>query len=86
MRDKETVLAEIATSELRLERLRQELAEIEVQDSKNVANEENTAENEQAAARISSRWPLPSETYRRYGRQMIMPEIGLKGMRGCMTR
>ncbi len=24
-------------------------------------------------------WPLASEEYQRYGRQMIMPEIGLQG-------
>lgn len=27
------------------------------------------------------RWPLDAEEYRRYGRQMIMPEIGLEGSR-----
>jgi adenylyltransferase/sulfurtransferase len=27
----------------------------------------------------SGRWPLRSEEYKRYGRQMIMPEIGLHG-------
>ena len=26
-----------------------------------------------------SRWPLDADEYRRYGRQMIMPEIGLEG-------
>lgn len=26
-----------------------------------------------------SRWPLEADEYRRYGRQMIMPEIGLEG-------
>lgn len=25
------------------------------------------------------KWPLDAEEYRRYGRQMIMPEIGLEG-------
>lgn len=25
------------------------------------------------------RWPLDADEYRRYGRQMIMPEIGLEG-------
>ena len=27
----------------------------------------------------STRWPLHPDEYRRYGRQMIMPEIGLQG-------
>ena len=25
-------------------------------------------------------WPLDAEEYQRYGRQMIMPEIGLQGL------
>ena len=27
----------------------------------------------------SSRWPLRSDEYKRYGRQLIMPEVGLQG-------
>ena len=27
------------------------------------------------------RWPLEAEEYTRYGRQMIMPEVGLQGRR-----
>lgn len=27
----------------------------------------------------SGRWPLLAEEYRRYGRQMIVPQIGLQG-------
>lgn len=26
------------------------------------------------------RWPLDTDEYKRYGRQLIMPEIGLKGL------
>ena len=29
------------------------------------------------------RWPLDSNEYKRYGRQLIMPEIGLQGMSAC---
>lgn len=28
----------------------------------------------------SSRWPLAKHEYKRYGRQLIMPEIGLRGL------
>lgn len=28
-----------------------------------------------------ARWPLESHEYKRYGRQLIMPEIGLQGQR-----
>lgn len=34
-----------------------------------------------AARRDFLRWPLLQEEYRRYGRQMIMPEVGLQGER-----
>lgn len=30
-----------------------------------------------------SQWPLHGNEYQRYGRQMIMPEIGLQGMYGA---
>lgn len=39
-------------------------------------------EAQQAAGRPKSthgRWPLESEEYKRYGRQMILPEVGLHG-------
>ena len=32
-----------------------------------------------STARPIPRWPLSSDEYRRYGRQLILPEIGLKG-------
>jgi adenylyltransferase/sulfurtransferase len=28
---------------------------------------------------VKSRWPLDAAEYKRYGRQLIMPEIGLQG-------
>lgn len=30
--------------------------------------------------RPSSKWPLAKHEYKRYGRQLIMPEIGLRGL------
>ena len=32
------------------------------------------------------KWPLHPEEYKRYGRQMIMPEIGLEGWLACVQR
>jgi adenylyltransferase/sulfurtransferase len=34
---------------------------------------------EQGVSQNSSRWPLEKNEYKRYGRQLIMPEIGLQG-------
>ena len=39
----------------------------------------NGATNGEAPQPIGSEWPLAGEEYTRYGRQMIMPEIGLQG-------
>ena len=35
-------------------------------------------------ARPPKRWPLESDEYKRYGRQLIMPEIGLQGRRSIL--
>lgn len=32
-----------------------------------------------AESKIKPKWPLSKEEYRRYGRQMIIPEVGLSG-------
>jgi adenylyltransferase/sulfurtransferase len=38
----------------------------------------NNAESE-----VTQRWPLEKDEYKRYGRQLIMPEIGLQGECKC---
>lgn len=51
--------------------------------SSSIASNENTegAEDVQNTSSGTGRdWPLDSEEYARYGRQMIMPEIGLGGL------
>lgn len=37
---------------------------------------------EDAISKLDNRggWPLDTDEYKRYGRQLIMPEIGLKGL------
>lgn len=46
-----------------------------------LADAETSAEQPTAAKdeQNDSRWPLDIDEYSRYGRQMIMPEIGLEG-------
>jgi adenylyltransferase/sulfurtransferase len=34
----------------------------------------------------TKRWPLDRSEYKRYGRQLIMPEIGLQGTLSCTFR
>jgi adenylyltransferase/sulfurtransferase len=45
--------------------------------------EQETTEPEQGVE-DSPRWPLEINEYKRYGRQLIMPEIGLQGELGCL--
>ena len=85
----ETLRFEIATLEAQLTHLRTQLAEAESSDaSKIVPNPSESvsccADNEPAPPVAPEQtcewgWPLDADDYKRYGRQMIMPEIGLKG-------
>jgi adenylyltransferase/sulfurtransferase len=45
--------------------------------------EQDAAEPEQGVE-DNSRWPLEMNEYKRYGRQLIMPEIGLQGELDCL--
>lgn len=67
---------QIARAEEELEELRAQLAHAE--------KEEATAPPDVtplslASQKPISKWPLSSDEYKRYGRQMIVPNIGIKG-------
>ncbi|KAF2453394.1 molybdenum cofactor [Lineolata rhizophorae] len=63
-----TLREEIASCETRLAELRTQLAAAE-------ARSQTESRNEQKARK----WPLEKDDYKRYGRQLILPEIGLQG-------
>ncbi|KAE8315481.1 hypothetical protein BDV41DRAFT_193208 [Aspergillus transmontanensis] len=72
--------AQIAATEAQLAGLKRELESAEqaaikarVQDAPNSTATTSTQGNEKR------RWPLLDEEYRRYGRQMIVPQVGLQG-------
>ncbi|RDW78835.1 HesA/MoeB/ThiF family protein [Aspergillus mulundensis] len=70
----------IAATEAQLAKLKRELQEAEDARSQNAAAAAATANattKEQPQTR--SRWPLSGEEYRRYGRQMIVTQLGLQG-------
>jgi adenylyltransferase/sulfurtransferase len=46
--------------------------------------EQDILENE-AGHPPERRWPLDPHEYKRYGRQLIMPEIGLRGLCYCQS-
>lgn len=68
----------ILATELRLENLKEELAELERRGSPNGHPDEGPDELESLK---DSKWPLTPEEYLRYGRQMIVPSIGIQGQR-----
>lgn len=63
--------AQIAATERQLSQLKQELADLE---TKQPAPQQPEATRERPAD-----WPLLQDEYRRYGRQMIVEQVGLPG-------
>lgn len=72
--------AQITATEEQLAGLRRDLANAEQAQSESAAittaGNEHNDRNDQAR-----RWPLLQEEYKRYGRQMIVSQVGLKGER-----
>lgn len=66
----------ILATELRLENLKEELAKVETRGPRHGRAEERPDELESLK---DSKWPLTAEEYLRYGRQMIVPSIGIQG-------
>ena len=66
----EALRKQILDTEESLRELREQLAQIESRDVIKIAK--NSSINE-------LKWPLSSEEYKRYGRQLIVPSIGIQG-------
>ena len=65
---------QIAATEAKLADLKREL---EVAEQAAASHKiQNAADAEEGSER---RWPLLDEEYRRYGRQMIVPQLGIQG-------
>ncbi|KAJ0420945.1 hypothetical protein BJY00DRAFT_312613 [Aspergillus carlsbadensis] len=69
--------SEIAATEAQLAKLKRELQEAE--ESARVSSSTNNAQPTTSGSRPERIWPLLEEEYRRYGRQMIVPQVGLQG-------
>lgn len=67
--------AQIAATESQLAALRQELESAE-----KAASTNRTAHNRSEQHGFQRKWPLFADEYRRYGRQMIVPQLGLEGL------
>jgi len=72
----EALKKHIATTEEQLKRLKEQLVAVEAQSSL----EKAVGGLELGAGPVTTgKWPLELEEYKRYGRQMIVPSIGIQG-------
>ncbi len=78
----ETLRKQIAATEDELKRLREQLAGVEAQDEaqKGLAGLHLGAESNVTSPKSERKWPLSDEEYKRYGRQMIVPSVGIQGI------
>ncbi|KAL8901336.1 MAG: hypothetical protein Q9207_005250 [Kuettlingeria erythrocarpa] len=76
--------SQIAQTESQLERLKRQLAKAEEEQQENSLKDpkhklQHTNGDGQISLNGESLWPLSAEDYKRYGRQLILPQIGLEG-------
>ncbi|KAL8928147.1 MAG: hypothetical protein Q9208_001857 [Pyrenodesmia sp. 3 TL-2023] len=75
--------SQIREAESQLGTLKRQLAEAEQRQRNNwealQRGPEGPNSNGQIRRNGASRWPLPAEDYKRYGRQLILPHVGLQG-------
>ena len=83
----ESLRKQISATEEELKRLRAQLASVEAQDAaaKGIAGLDLGAGGlvtgeKNDDSKSEKKWPLSEEEYRRYGRQMIVPSVGIQGM------
>ena len=74
----EALKKQIASTEEQLKRLKEQLVAVEAQSSIEKAVDGLVLG---AGPVTAGKWPLELEEYKRYGRQMIVPNIGIQG--GC---
>jgi len=74
--------AQIAAAEAQLAGLKRDLANAEAA-AKPAGSTGNPSESQTGTG---SRWPLLQEEYKRYGRQMIVSQVGLQGLQGSFPR
>lgn len=71
--------AQIATTEVQLAALKRDLAGAEKVAEANLESTGAAGNQHKAGNDCGGRWPLLLEEYKRYGRQMIVPQVGLEG-------
>ena len=78
-----TLKIQIADAEEKLQALKEQLAEIEAEGK--AAQPHGHVQARTSAEGDAKAWPLTQEEYSRYGRQMIVSSIGIKGLNEGIT-
>jgi hypothetical protein len=79
----EALRSQIANAEKKLQELKEQLGEIEAQGKAEQPHDHVQART--SAESDTKAWPLTQEEYSRYGRQMIVSSIGIKGLNEIFT-
>lgn len=77
MEEVERLRQEINATETQLARLKGELAALEQKSTS--AEDTRELDNGEGIDRVERKWALSLEEYKRYGRQMIVPQVGIQG-------
>lgn len=68
----------ISETEAQLQRLKDQLAQVEAENPVDWVNG-STVSDEAGNVTSQEKWPLTAEEYKRYGRQLIVPSVGIQG-------
>ncbi len=74
----EKLRQQVEAAELQLQTLKSQLRDLELT-LRNTDQQRPMEKVPDVHPRTDSTWPLTASEYQRYGRQMIMPEVGLQG-------
>lgn len=75
----EALRKQILETEAQLQRLKDQLAQVEAESVVQAGGVDETSISGSLVTE-DRKWPLSAEDYKRYGRQMIVPSIGIQGM------
>lgn len=76
----EALKKQIEATELELARLKAQLAQVEAGDVTQKINALEIGAENAGLVTQQKQWPLLPEEYKRYGRQMIVPSVGIEGI------
>lgn len=77
MKEMDDLRQRIAATEAQLASLKEDLAALE--QKSNAAENVEGVYNGKGVTKTDRKWPLSLEEYKRYGRQMVVPQVGIQG-------